>query len=280
MRCSFGALALLAVLAGCARSTPAPPGPGGWPPGALPPGQPPPGQPPPYVPPSPPPPAAPTAPWLDWLGQVLGSGPAPLPLPGALPWPLPWPWPGGQPTAPGPQPPPTAPWPPAVPGVEPPISARAMELANTINNYRMSRGLPPVPVTRALTHVAETHARDLRDAPPMPGCNGHSWTNKGPWTGCCYTPDHAQAQCMWRKPAELTHYQATGFEIAIGHPGENTGYVLDANRALELWKSSPAHHAVILNQDKWADTTWRAMGAGIVDSHAAVWFGKDADPMP
>ncbi|MBI4955139.1 MAG: hypothetical protein HY908_24160 [Myxococcales bacterium] len=36
----------------------------------------------------------------------------------------------------------------------------------------------------------------------------------------------------------------------------------------------------LLNQDKWADTTWRAMGAGIVDSHAAVWFGKDADPMP
>ncbi len=85
---------------------------------------------------------------------------------------------------------------------------------------------------------------------------------------------------MWKKPAELTHYTSTGFEIAIGQPGENTGYVLDSSRALELWKSSALHHDVILNRATWQSTTWRAMGAGIIDSHAAVWFAKDPDPTP
>lgn len=85
---------------------------------------------------------------------------------------------------------------------------------------------------------------------------------------------------MWRKPQELTSYASTGFEIAIGTPGEATGYVLDSRRALEIWKGSPAHHDVIVNQGTWQSTTWRAMGAGIIDSHAAVWFSKDTDPTP
>ena len=278
----------LPLLAACERKSP-PANAGGWPPGAPPPGYQPPGpgyQPPGagYQPPGPgypaPPPAAPapSAPWLDWLGQVLGSGPPPL---AGLPWPLPWP---GLPTGPGPQPAPQPgpqpPWLPPLPGAEPSIPPRALDLANTINNYRMQRGLPPIPITRALSFVAHTHVHDLKDAPKTPGCNAHSWTNKGPWTACCYTPDHAQAECMWRKPGELTHYKSTGFEIAIGQPGEDTGYVLDSQRSLELWKSSQPHHEVIINQGKWADTTWRAMGAGIIDSHAAVWFAKDVDPLP
>jgi hypothetical protein len=155
-----------------------------------------------------------------------------------------------------------------------------MELANTINAYRQQNGLPPVPVTRALTYVAEVHVRDLAGSPKRSGCNAHSWTNAGSWTGCCYTPDHAQASCMWKKPAELSHYTSAGFEIAIGEPGVVSGFVLDAKKALELWKSSSLHHDVILNRNTWQSTTWKAMGAGIIDSHAAVWFAKDADPTP
>ena len=50
------------------------------------------------------------------------------------------------------------------------------------------------------------------DAPPE--CNLHSWSDKGPWSACCYTPDHAQAQCMWDKPSELTNYPGNGYEIS------------------------------------------------------------------
>ena len=84
---------------------------------------------------------------------------------------------------------------------------------------------------------------------------------------------------MWKKPAEMTPLKATGFEIAIGRVGVVTGYKLDSKKALELWKSSPLHHDVILNRGTWKNTTWRALGAGIVDSHAAAWFAKDMDPV-
>ena len=85
---------------------------------------------------------------------------------------------------------------------------------------------------------------------------------------------------MWNKPSELTYFKSTGFEIAIGQPGVDNGYVLDAQKSLELWRGSPLHHDVILNRGTWQNTTWRALGAGIIDSHAAAWFSEDADPIP
>ncbi|MBI4700962.1 MAG: hypothetical protein HY744_07345 [Deltaproteobacteria bacterium] len=238
-----------------------------------------PGAPPPasgYGYPGAPPQTPPSNPLVDLLGQLLGSGPA---MPGQIPWPMTLPWPSWPPPVPWPSQPPPGPGPAPQP-VPPTISPRAVDLANTIDQYRQQNGLPAVPLSRALTHVAETHVRDLRDSPSRPGCNAHSWTDRGPWTPCCYTPDHAQAQCMWGKPSELTQFKATGFEIAIGRPGEATGYVLDSQRSLDLWKSSAPHHDVILNRGTWQTATWRALGTGIIDSHAAAWFAEEADPMP
>ena len=83
---------------------------------------------------------------------------------------------------------------------------------------------------------------------------------------------------MWRKPAELAKWSANGFEIAIGQPGVSQGLKLDSNRSIEIWKRSSAHNDVILNRGTWANQTWRAMGAGIIDSHAAVWFAAQTDP--
>jgi len=129
--------------------------------------------------------------------------------------------------------------------------------------------------------IAETHVRDLHDSPKLdPSCNGHSWSSKGAWTPCCYTPDHAQAKCMWDKPAELTQLKATGFEITIGQPGETSGVVLDSQKAIAAWQGSPLHNDVILNRGTWEKMTWRSMGAGIIDSHACAWFSDQPDPAP
>ncbi len=135
-----------------------------------------------------------------------------------------------------------------------------------------------MPVSPLLTLVAETHARDLASNPMPPQCNGHSWSSTGNWSPCCYTPDHKQSKCMWVKPREIARFDATGYEISIGQPGVNTGYVLDSRKALDLWKSSPAHHDVILNRGQWAEDEFLAMGAGIIDSHACVWFAEKRDP--
>ena len=93
--------------------------------------------------------------------------------------------------------------------------------------------------------------------------------------------DHAQAKCMWQKPAEIASFKATGFEITIGQPGEsNAGTVLDSQKAITMWQGSALHNDVVLNRGPWQNTTWRSLGAGINDSHACAWFSDQADPTP
>jgi hypothetical protein len=153
------------------------------------------------------------------------------------------------------------------------IPPEAIELVELINAYRMDNGLPAITHCPSLALVAQTHCVDLADEGPhlASGCNLHSWSDAGSWTACCYTADHAQAQCMWDKPRELTVYTGNGYEIsttAAGSPGA----------ALASWQSSPPHNDVILNQGIWADNPWLCIGAGMYGGFAHVWFGRESDP--
>lgn len=227
---------------------------------------------PPVQPPAPPPqpapapttpPAAPSTqpynPWANLLQNLLKGGAPPLPQ-----WPLPWPQPQPSPTP------------------QPGIDARGLDLANAINAYRQQNGLQPIPISKALSKVGDTHVHDLATSPPMAAtCNDHSWTNRGSWTACCYTPDNAQAKCMWYKPSEVASFNATGYEISIGQPGViQPGLVMDSKQAITFWSGSQLHNDVMLNKGQWATMTWKAMGAGIIDSHASAWFSDTADPTP
>ncbi len=157
------------------------------------------------------------------------------------------------------------------------LSAASQEerlLHELVNNYRAENGLPPIPLSPSLTHVAKTHVADLNSSPPSGECNLHSWSSNGTWTPCCYTSDHAQAKCMWDKPRELTDYPGNGYETAYGGSG---GYQATATSSLDGWKGSAPHNAVILNQNIWADVTWQALGVGIDHGYAVLWFGEEAD---
>jgi len=148
------------------------------------------------------------------------------------------------------------------------------DLAGLINEYRNDRGLAEIPLSVSLTKVAELHVKDLADNQPVKGnCNLHSWSDKGAWTSCCYTDDHAQAACMWNKPRELTDYPGNGYEIAAWSSIDIT-----AEQALSLWKESSGHNNVILNKDIWKNVEWNAMGAAMYKGYAVVWFGKETDP--
>ena len=155
-------------------------------------------------------------------------------------------------------------------------SAQELELIDLVNAYRGENGLAPIPASPSLCIVGHTHAEDLAINAPHAeaNCNLHSWSDAGDWSPCCYTPDHAQAQCMWDKPAELTTYPGYGYENAAGGGGAIT-----PQTALDLWKNSPGHNAVILNQGTWANLTWGALGAGIYEGYAVLWFGEEADPL-
>ncbi len=198
-------------------------------------------------------------------GLVLPAPPAGWAIPG-FPWP----------TAPAP---PSSP-PSAPPGSAPPVATGAgpdalgVELADRINAYRQSRGLPTIPRSRALGLVAAAHVRDQEHHPSDTGsCNQHSWSNQGPWTPCCYTPDHANAACMWRKPAEIAGFRGSGYEISV-----KSTAAISPQQAVASWQSSPSHHAVMINGDKWADNTWRSLGTAVLGGHAVAWFAEEPDP--
>lgn len=151
----------------------------------------------------------------------------------------------------------------------------SLDLCDVINEYRATQGLAAVPISVSLMTVAEAHVADL-DAHPdvLEGeCNLHSWSEtSAEFGGCCYTPDHAQAQCMWDKPRELTDYTGNGYEIAASGTPTPEG-------ALSAWQGSPGHHDVILNAGQWGSfSPWPAMGCGILGAYAVVWFGDAPDP--
>jgi len=148
----------------------------------------------------------------------------------------------------------------------------AVELVMLVNAYRSENGKPAIPLAPSLCMVGDTHVQDLADNNPdaAPECNLHSWSNAGSWSPCCYTADHAQAQCMWDKPTELTSYPGNGYENA------SRGAQSPA-AALDLWKASPGHNDVILSQGIWSDYPWGAIGAGFHGGYAVLWFGQEAD---
>lgn len=160
------------------------------------------------------------------------------------------------------------------------LSREEKRLAGLVMEYRARHGLVPIPLSPSLTYVAKRHLLDLEENKPAGGsCNGHSWSGKGDWSGCCYTSDHEQAQCMWDKPRELTRYTGDGFEIAFGADGmTRMDFSVSADVALRGWQGSRFHNEVILNQRVWKKHEWKAMGVAIYKTSAAIWFGKQDDP--
>jgi hypothetical protein len=162
------------------------------------------------------------------------------------------------------------------------LSPEEADMAQRINQYRMSQGKAAVPATYSLTLVGQWKVIDL-SSPTNPAgtgmCNLFSWSPDRPslWTGCCYTPDHAQAQCMWDKPREITHmrYGANGYELVASGAA-------DTASALALFQGSPAHNDVLLNLGPWsAFNPWPAMGVGVdLDNRFyAIWFADGTDPL-
>lgn len=156
---------------------------------------------------------------------------------------------------------------------QPQLSESERELFDLVNTYRKGRGLSEIPFSSALTVVAQTHAKDLMENYKQSGrCNMHSWSNKGPWKGCCYRDNHKNPECMWDKPKEIAGYDSPGYEIAYWH-----SVAAEPVNALEVWKRSTGHHAVIANLGVFKDAEWKAMGVGIYQGYAVVWFGEARD---
>jgi len=151
------------------------------------------------------------------------------------------------------------------------------KLYDLIMQYRAENGLPEIPKSKSLNYVAQIHVKDLYEnfSTFDAQCNYHSWSDKGSWSACCYTnnPDKEQNRCVWNKAGELTSYVGSVHEVAA----KTSAPQITAERALDAWKNSPPHNAIILNGNDWNIRTWRAIGVGIYRTFSAVWFGEEPD---
>ena len=167
------------------------------------------------------------------------------------------------------------------------LSDKEAELARLVNEYRATKGLPAVPVSKSLTLVAQQHVWDSNTngnnwpAPPAgEACNMHSWSanvnpalKQGTWTATCFTgsPNWHGVEGSWNKPRELAGYPSDGYENSHWASNGTT-----PQGALTGWKNSPGHNAVITEQNGWGP--FKAMGVGISGNYAHLWFGDTADP--
>lgn len=145
-------------------------------------------------------------------------------------------------------------------------------LAQTINQYRKSKGLHAIKTNLYLMEVAALHVKDLEENnPAKDGCNLHSWSKDKRWSSCCYRPNNDNEPCMWNKPREisLNTYRATGYEIAAW-----SSHTMTADYALKLWIESEGHHAVMVNRGLWGAVRWKSIGVAMSEHHAVVWFGE------
>jgi uncharacterized protein YkwD len=157
------------------------------------------------------------------------------------------------------------------------LTTEERKLYHLIMEYRAEKGLPDISLSPSLTFVAQTHVKDLVDNKPDQGsCNSHSWSAKGSWSPCCYTSDHAQAECMWSKPRELTSYKGNGYEIACGSNDCCSDFEMTADYAFQSWKNSQLHNEVMVNEGIWTEP-WNAIGIGLYKGFAVVWFGMEPD---
>ncbi len=148
------------------------------------------------------------------------------------------------------------------------LDSEEQRLYNLVNQYRAQNGLPAISFSPSLTLVANRHVQDLEK-------NIKTLTHG--WSNCPYNASNqATYDCMWKAPQRFgTSYPGNGYENAHGGSG---GYIASANSALESWKTSSAHNAVILNQGMWQNRPWKALGIGIYKGYAVLWFGAEVDP--
>jgi serralysin len=153
------------------------------------------------------------------------------------------------------------------------LESEEVKLYNLVNEYRSQNGLPAIPLSKALTTVANRHVQDVAENLNIQfndGRNPHSWS----W-GAFDLNNPATYTNMWDAPQRLkTGYPGRGYENFF----RTSASAVDAVTALESWKTSPGHNDVILNRGSWQNRPWNAIGIGIYKGNAVLWFGEETDP--
>lgn len=148
--------------------------------------------------------------------------------------------------------------PPIVQGCPSDIRADSIAFTDALNDFRQANGKSRLSVSVSLMYVAQKHVENqVIGGVPSDPCNLHSWNSIAgeDYRSCCYTSDHAQAQCMWDKPREITsdwpsggcsQFTGSGYEIS----GNNYA---DIGAVITGWNKSEGHRKVMLTLENWGD---------------------------
>jgi hypothetical protein len=146
-------------------------------------------------------------------------------------------------------------------GIEP----EEQKLYDLINQYRAQKGLSAIPLSKALSLVANRHVHDLTD---NLGKLTHGWSD-APYDA----NNPSTYTAVWSAPQRFnTGYSGNGYENAYMASAGAT-----ATGALTAWKLDAPHNDLIVNLGIWTNKTWNAMGVGIYGKYAVLWVGEKAD---
>lgn len=153
------------------------------------------------------------------------------------------------------------------------ISSEEYQLYQLINDYRKAFALPEVALSKSLCYVAITHARDL-DANYHADsvCTMLSWSNKGAWKSICFPSEQSKKNNVRMKAKEIIGYPSEAYELTYWSNLKNT-----PRQILSFWRDNKASNEILLNKGTWKSNSWNAMGVGIENGYALVWFGKAVD---
>lgn len=142
------------------------------------------------------------------------------------------------------------------------LDAREKELFRLINEYRAQNKLPPLVLSDALSVVANRHLLDLN-------INVKYLTHG--WSNCPYDIKNQNTwNCVLKAPKMLgVKYDGNGYENLY----RNLNTVATPPLALEAWKKSELHNALILNLNIFKDLKWDGVGIAISSNYAAIWVG-------
>lgn len=142
------------------------------------------------------------------------------------------------------------------------ISGDERELFRIINEYRVQNGLPPVQLSNSLSLVANRHLIDLE--------KNVRYLTHG-WSDCPYDlKDKNTWNCVFAAPQRLgTDYTGRGYENLY----RNLNRKATPTLALDAWKKSLIHNALLLNLDSFKDDIYDACGIAVRGNYAALWYG-------
>jgi hypothetical protein len=155
------------------------------------------------------------------------------------------------------------------------ITKDEYRLIELINAYRVGNNMPTIKISKSLTHVAHLHILDLnKNHPDTSICNLHSWSDKGDWSAGCYQAYVPDQDIMWNKPKELTPYKYRGYELAYWEQDS-----ISPDTLLARWLEIPEARNMLLNKGNYKKKKWLAIGSGIQNGYAVVWFGQVKDKL-